>query len=196
MSDTAITIIAIILGIILMFVLPLKIATEKKNEQITEKVKAETSSFLNKIKTTGNITRESYDDFVYTLSATGETYDIEIIVQRIDEDYAKKNTKNGGTSIGDNVYLTYYNTQIMESLDESGGGEFPLYVGDLVKVNVKNISKTEAEQVESLLNIENNDSPAITASATGLVVNGASLKYTDESQTNQGDSTNIEVTVH
>ena len=194
MSNTT-TILAIMVAVLIICLFPLMLDANKKNDVTTNAVQAATNEFTTKLRTTGIITRENYDNFIYTLGATGEAYDVEITVQRIDENYAKKASKNGGTTIGDNVYLTEYNTQVMDTLNSLG--KYQLYGGDIIIVNVKNTNKTIADQIKNVFyNIKLTDSPAIVASASGLVVGGktgitgiiASTEGSSTDPSNPGDT--------
>ena len=115
MGDSATTIIAIFLAAILMFVFPLMTMADKTDDTVKLTVQTATTDFTNKVRTTGYLSQEDYDNFILTLSSTNNSYDAEIVVQKIDENPAKK--AGGATvQIGDNVYYTMYTTQVLESL--------------------------------------------------------------------------------
>ena len=168
MSDAAITVVAILLAVILMFVFPLMTMADKKDDITTMTVQKMTTEFTNKIRNTGVITRDNYDNFKYSLGSTGEAYEVNITVQKIDENYAKKASKNNGTIIGDNVYLTEYNTQVMQSLDNALN--YTLNEGDIVTVEVKNSSKTIAVQLKNIwYRVTGNETGNIAATSSGMV---------------------------
>ena len=168
MSDAAITVVAIILGVVLMFVFPLMTMADKKDDVTTMTIQTATTDFVNKARTTGKITREDYNNFVYTLNATGEVYEVEITCQKLDEDYAKKSNKNGaGVKIGDGVYLTEYNSQVMKDIDK---GVYVMNEGDIITTNVKNTSKTISTQLKNAwFKVTGNETGNITASHSGMV---------------------------
>ena len=138
MSDTLITIIAIFLAAVLMFVFPL-MAVSNNQEDVTQLAVTEaTQEFVNKAATKGKITQEDYDAYVQTLGATGNTYDIEIEVKVLDENPGKKTAQTTYEKIGENVYYTEYTTQIMEDLnDASNNNTKYLKEGDIVSVRGK-----------------------------------------------------------
>ena len=167
--QNATTIVVIIGAVVIMCWFPLMVSASKKDDVTTMAVQTATTEFTNKIRTTGKITRDDYDNFIYTLGATGEAYEVDITVQKKDENYAKKSTKGGtSTDIGDNVYLTDYNTQVMDDLNRNG--IYPLNEGDIITVNVKNTSKTIAVQLKNIwYKVTGNETGNITATVSGIV---------------------------
>ena len=166
MGDSAMVVVAIFLAAILMFVFPLMTMADKKDDVTTLAVQTATTEFVDDIRTTGKITKEKYDNFVQTLAATGNSYDVEITTQILDDNPAKKET-NVSMKIGDNVYYTKYTTQI---LDELKKGNVILKEGDMVSVEVKNTNITIAQQLRNFMyKVTGNDSAEITASDSGIV---------------------------
>lgn len=134
LGDSAMTVVAILLAAILMFVFPLMM-TADNNEDVTNlKVEQLTTDFTDSMRVTGKLTQEDYDNFVVSLAATGNAYDTQIEVQRIDENLAKKNYGTTVT-IGDNVYYTEYTSQILDELASNGVTYFT--EGDIVTVSVE-----------------------------------------------------------
>ena len=85
MSDTFITIIAIFLAAILMFIFPLMTLADT-NDDITQlTVQTATSEFVDEIRKTGKLTEDKYNSFVSSIAATGNAYDIELQFQILDE---------------------------------------------------------------------------------------------------------------
>ena len=116
MSDTLITIIAIFLAAILMFVFPLLSVSERTDDISQLAVQTATSEFVNNARTTGKITLDEYSAFVQTLAATGNSYDIEMEVKHLDENIGKKSEWTSKQVIGENVYYSVYTTQIENEL--------------------------------------------------------------------------------
>ena len=134
LGDSAMTVVAILLAAILMFVFPLMM-TADNNEDVTNlKVEQLTTDFTDTMRVTGKLTQEDYDNFVVNLAATGNAYDVQIEVQRLDENLAKKNYGTTVT-IGDNVYYTEYTAQILDELAQNGVTNFT--EGDIVTVSVE-----------------------------------------------------------
>ena len=163
MGDSAMAVIAIFLAAILMFVFPLMTMADKKDDVSALSIQTATTSFTDTIRTTGKITQENYDNFEQVLGATGNAYDVDITVEILDENPAKKQTSDVHT-IGDNVYYYMYKTQILSNLPLS------LKEGDIVSVSVKNTNDTIAQQLRNFLyRVTGNNSSTITAAASGIV---------------------------
>ena len=124
MSDTLITIIAIFLAAVLMFVFPL-MAVSNNQEDVTQLAVTEaTQEFVNKAATKGKITQEDYDAYVQTLGATGNTYDIKLEVQHLDENPGKKTSTTSGDMIGENVRYSTFTDEILKSFNNDGNGTY------------------------------------------------------------------------
>lgn len=163
MSDSAITIIAIFLAAILMFVFPLMTMADKTDDVAQLSVQTATTEFTNKIRTTGRITQEDYDNFVLTLAATGNAYQTEIVVQKLDQNPAKK-TSGDTTTIGATVTYTMYTTQVLNSLPLS------LSEGDNVSISVQNTNTTVAGQLRNFMyKVTGKSSANIVAQDSGIV---------------------------
>ena len=163
MGDSAITVVAIFLAAILMFVFPLMTMADKKDDVSTLSIQTATTEFTDNIRTTGKVTQENYDNLVLTLAATGNSYDVEMTIQVLDENPAKKSNE-ASTTIGDNVYYTMYTTQILDSLP------LTLKEGDIVSVNVKNTNTTIAGQLRNFMyKVTGNNTSTIAAAASGIV---------------------------
>ena len=108
MSDTLITVIAIALAAILMFIFPLMTMSDRTDDVAQLTVETATTEFVDNVRTTGKITPENYDSFVQSINSTGNTYDVEIEVKVLDENEEKKGTQTNRTKIGENVYYSIY----------------------------------------------------------------------------------------
>ena len=163
MGDSLITIIAIFLAAVLMFVFPLMTMADKTDDVTSLTVQTATTEFTNKARTTAYISQEDYDNFVLTLASTGNAYEPEITVQKLDENPAKK-SNSYTTTIGDNVYYTMYTSQVLESLPLS------LKEGDIISVSVKNTNNTIAGQLRNFMyKVTGNTAKTIAAESSGMV---------------------------
>ena len=173
MSDTFITIIAIFLAAILMFVFPLMTLADRNDDITHLTVQTATSEFVDEIRRTGKLTFDEYNNFVSSIAATGNAYDVEMQFKILDENPAKKTSQSTGvTVIGENVYYSVYTTQIEEKLGKDK--QYVLKEGDIVSVSVKNRSTTLAQTLRNVYyKVTGNDSYTIFASSAGTVtVNG------------------------
>lgn len=169
MGDTLITVVAIFLARILMFVFPLMSISERNDDISQLAIQTATVEFVDDIRSTGKITLDKYDNFIQTLSATGNSYDVEIIVKVLDENPGKKESQANIDKIGENIYYSEYTSQIEEELYKSK--EKKLKEGDRIAVNVKNTNTTIAQMLKNFFySISGNDTYSIEASHSGVVM--------------------------
>lgn len=172
MSDTLITIVAIFLAAILMFVFPLMSVTERNDDIAQNVVQTATSEFVNKISTTGAIKANDYETYLQKLESTGNTYSVEIEVQHIDENMSKKSTSTSQDLIGENVYWSSYTSEVINDLYKNQNEVYPLNKGDNVIVTAKNTNKTIAQSLRSFFyKITGQGIYQIAASSSSMVVN-------------------------
>lgn len=174
MSDTLMTVVAIFLAAILMFIFPMMSMADRTDDISELSVQTSTTEFVDKVRTTGKLTLEEYDKFISNLSTTGNTYDIEMQIQHIDENPGIKVTQSDITKIGENLYYNEYTTQIEERLEKNK--RINLKEGDRFSVTVKNTNKTIAEILRGFFySITGNDTYQISGQHGGTVsVRGAS----------------------
>ena len=84
MSDTFITVIAIMLTAILMLVLPVMTMADRVDTVSKTDIETKTSDFVNEIRTTGKLTSENYNKFIEEITSTGNTYDVEMEFKILD----------------------------------------------------------------------------------------------------------------
>ena len=145
MQNTTTTVIAICLAATLLFVAPLVSLTERNDNVVQENVELLVNEFVTDVQNTGIISQAKYQSLENSLAATGNTYNVEMEVQHLDENPGKKTT-----------------------------GEISLKEGDRIVVNVKNTNTTQAQTLKgSLLSFTNAGQYTIAASSTGMIkVNG------------------------
>ena len=173
MQNSTSTIIAIFVAAVLLFVVPIVTLTTRNDNVTQENVKQIVEEFVTDIKNTGTLTTEKYQNFENRLSATGNTYNIEMEIQHLDENPGKKLTQANYTKIGENVYYSEYTTQILDKI-LTNGSTITLKEGDMVYVGVINENSTAAQNLKgSLLNFSNAGEEAVSAKSSGMVnVNG------------------------
>ncbi len=172
MSDTLITIVAIFLAAILMFVFPL-LSISERNDDIAElSVQTATAKFVDNARSSGKITMEDYTELVSTINATGNSYDVEMEVKVLDENVGKKSAWTQGTVIGENIYYSIYTSQIIEAIESKANtnGVYTMKEGDIFSVSVKNTNKTLSQTIRSVFySISGNDTYSIAAQQAGVV---------------------------
>lgn len=168
MGDTLITVIAIALVAVLMFIFPVITMADRVDTASQTDVDTLVSEFVNEIQSTGKLTSERYSKFIQKLTSTGNTYDINLEFKILDENLGKKRLQASSDKIGENVYYSVFTTQIEEKLIKDT--EYKLKEGDFVMVTVKNTNLTLAQQMKSFLySAVGADIYTIQASHSGLV---------------------------
>lgn len=167
MSDTLVTMVAILLAAILMFIFPLLSVSERNDDIAQLSVSTATTKFVDNSRSVGKITMEEYEDLVNTINATGNAYDIEMEVKILDENIGKKSAWTQGTVIGENVYYSVYTSQIVEVLENTG--IYTMKEGDIFSCTIKNTNKTLSQSIRSVFySISTSDNYTIKASHTGV----------------------------
>ena len=175
MSDTLITIIAILLAAVLMFIFPLLSVSERSDDISQLSVASATAEFVDNSRAIGKITMDNYTKLVTTIAATGNSYDVEMEVKILDENIGKKSAWTQGTVIGENVYYSVYTSQIVEVLKDTSGiygsnGVYTMKEGDIFSVSVKNTNQTMSQTIRSVFySIAGNDTYSIAAQHAGVV---------------------------
>ena len=171
MSDTLITIIAILLASLLMFVFPLMSVAERGDDMSQLTVQTATTEFVDNSRAIGKITIGNYNKLVSTIEATGNTYDIEIEVKILDENVGKKSAWTSGTVIGENIYYSVYTSQITDVISATNGtGTYNMSEGDILSVSVKNTNKTMAQTIRNVFySISGSNTYQISAQHSGMV---------------------------
>lgn len=166
MGDSAMVVVAIFLAAILMFVFPLMTMADKKDDITTLTVQTATTEFTNTIRTTGKLTQEKYDNFTQTLAATGNAYNVDIKVQVLDENPAKKES-SATQKIGDNIYYVIYTTQVLDAISK---GDLVLKEGDIISVGVEITHPTLSDTLKNFVyRVSGNNSKGYIASDAGIV---------------------------
>ena len=104
MSDSLITIVAILVAAILMFAFPLMSIADRNDDIAQTAVAAAVSDFVNTVRNEGKITEENYSAFRSKLDATGNAYDVEMEVKVKSSTIGKKTSWLSSTTVGSSVY--------------------------------------------------------------------------------------------
>ena len=173
MGDSTITIIGIFLAAILLFIFPLMAMSDRTDDVSQLAVQTATTEFVENIRTTGRLSNANYSQYIEKLAATGNSYDVELEVQVLDENPGKKAVQTETTKIGENVYYNLYTSQILgEYLDQNK--TLALKEGDIISATAKNTNLTIAQQLKNAFyKVTGNDTYQIAAQHAGIVtVNG------------------------
>ena len=151
MSDTLVTVIAILLAAIMMFVFPLLSVSERSDDISQLSVQTATAEFVDNSRSIGKITMDNYSKLIDT----------------IDENIGKKSAWTQGTVIGENVYYSVYTSQIVEVLNESG--IYNMKEGDIFSCSIKNTNKTLSQTIRGVFySISTGDTYSIAAQHSGV----------------------------
>ena len=173
MSDTLITIIAIFLAAILMFIFPLMSVSERNDDIAQSVVQTATSEFVDKIAISGVIRPSDLEAYQDKIATTGNTYDLEIEIQKLDENPGKKSVIAGYDLVGENVRYSIYTSDVLsEMYKEDGEHNYALNKGDNVIITVKNTNTTIAQILRSAFyKVTGKGTYQVAASASSMVVN-------------------------
>ena len=172
MGDSLITIVAIVLAAILMFVFPLMSMSDRTDDISQLTVQTATTEFVDNVRTTGRLTLDDYAAFEQRISATGNSYDIEMEVKVLDENPGKKTTQASSTKIGENVSYSMYTTQILDANTSTNGNKkvLALKEGDMFSTSVRNTNITLSQQLKNFFyTVAGNDTYTIAAEHGGYV---------------------------
>ena len=164
MSDTLITVVAIALAAVLMFVFPLMTMSDRTDDVSQLSVETATTEFVDDVRTTGKLSLDKYSKFVENIQATGNSYDVEMEVKTLDENPGKKTTQADATKIGENVYYSVYTSQILDTItgDNGKGKTMVLKEGDIFSTSVKQLKNF-------FYSVTGNDTYTIAAEHAGIV---------------------------
>jgi len=180
MGDSLITIVAIVLAAVLMFIFPLMSVSDRTDDISQLSVQTATNDFVNDVAQTGILEGSEYDAFLQTLAATGNSFDVEMELKVLDENPGKKVTQAAADKIGENVYYSKYTSQLLEEMYHTTGAnagdskKMLLKEGDNFAVTVKNTNTTIAQTLRNFFyRVTGNDSANIAARHSAVVtVNG------------------------
>ena len=168
MSDTLITIIAILLAAVLMFIFPLLSVSERSDDISQLSVASATAEFVDNSRAIGKITMENYTTLISKINATGNSYDVELEVKILDENIGKKSAWTQGSVIGENVYYSVYTSQIVEVLKENG--VYTMKEGDILSASIKNTNRTLSQTIRGVFySLSGSDVYSIMAQHSGIV---------------------------
>ena len=168
MSDTFVTIIAIFLAAILIFLFPMLSVAERSDDISQLSVQTATNEFVDNSRSIGKITMDNYTTLISTIHATGNTYDVEMEIKVLDENIGKKSAWTQGQVIGENVYYSIYTSQIVDVLEKED--VYAMKEGDFLSVTVKNTNRTMSQTIRGIFySVTGNDTYSIAAQHGGMV---------------------------
>lgn len=174
MENSLTVIVVIFIAVIIMFVFPLMTLADRTDDIAQLTVQAATTNFVDTVRSTGRLTYDDYEKFLQTITSTGNSFEVEMIAQILDENPGVKTTQAEMTKIGENNYYNKYTSQIEAELKSSLNGKMRLKEGDMFTVTVTNTNKTISQMLRNFFyQIAGNDTYQIAGQHTAVVsVNG------------------------
>ncbi len=174
LGDSLTVIIVIFAGVIIMFVFPLMALSERTDDISELSVQSSTTDFVDNVRSTGKLTLDDYDRFWQEITSTGNSFEVEMEAQILDENPGVKTTQAEMTKIGENVYYILYTSQIEDRLNNSTDHILTFKEGDRFSVTVRNTNTTIAQILRNFFySIAGNGTYQIAAQHAGIVtVNG------------------------
>lgn len=168
-GETLTTIIAIFLAAILIGIFPLMSIADRNDDVSQLAIQTKLSEFVDTVRKTGRITQDSYDKLVLDLYSTGNTYNIAIEVQKIDENPAKKTAQSGAeTFLGESIYFSEFTSQIENQIQLEG--TYYLKEGDIITVSASNSNTTIAQSLKNFFySLSGNNTYSIVATQSGVI---------------------------
>lgn len=168
MSDTVMTVIAIVGATIIMFMFPLMSTADRGDDIAQQAVQTATVEFVDNVRSTGKITTDKYDSFLATIAGTGNSFDVQMEAKILDENARKKVQQASSSKVGENEYYSEFTTQIENKLGTNG--EYNFKEGDMFSVTVKNTNKTMSQILRNFFyQVTGNNTYNIVTQRSGVV---------------------------
>ena len=143
-----------ILAIIIMFIFPVYIAYEKKDDISYALAVRYTQDFVDKVRSKGYLTRELYQDYASRLLTTGNTYKIELEHRYVRFD---SNSEAVGSEVSAVRNEEIYSTEhILNFMDNNEEHKYVMNVGDNFNVKIKNTNVTMATIIYNIVTVNMN----------------------------------------
>ncbi|HIS61651.1 MAG TPA: hypothetical protein IAC14_05285 [Candidatus Scybalomonas excrementigallinarum] len=134
---------------IILFIAPVYYMAIKQDSISQNYINKETADFVNTIRNTGSISKDTYNRFIKKLDATGNIYEIEIEHQHLVVNPVVDDNGNVTEDIASS-YVSTYEDDIFKELFE-GSGTYHFNKDDYVSVIVRNKNKTLATRVQEIV---------------------------------------------
>lgn len=168
MENNASAILAIFIAVIIMFLYPLVTMARKTDKAAQIILESATDEYVDTIRTKAVIKLSDYEAFLQKISSTGNAFDIEFELQRLDENATKMANQGNTQLVSKNTYTTYYTTQVMQMINNNNQRMLLLKEGDIVTVKVKNNNTTIFQQLTKYVG-DNSVAGKIVATSSGII---------------------------
>ena len=153
LGSTLIIVVVIILAAGLMFIFPLMVTSSQNDKIAYNQVYVSVVDLANNAATLRKIDEAHMDAFIQKIESTGNTYEVEVQVQRLDQNPSKKVTQVETTKIGENLYYTeyytFYTNMNVSSEDVQTLFNIKLNQGDIITVKAEKTNLTIFEMLRN-----------------------------------------------
>lgn len=171
MNDTLVTIIAIFIAAILMFVFPLMTIADRNDDVAQQAVQQKTVEFVDKERNVGAILQADLDSYKEEIGSLGHSFNVDIEVKKMDDNVGKKTSWTTSSVVGENVYYSVF-TDTIENQVYGASGKYPLKEGDIISVSAVNTDITIAQSLRNVFYaISGKGTYQIAGSHSGVVQN-------------------------
>ena len=167
MGGTIATIVAIALVAVLLILVPLLSQAEGNENMTQQEVQVMVDQFVDRINRDRAISSVAMDEFILGLYSTLNQFDIEVTVDKLDENPGKKVIITTSDAIGENLTVTEFTSQVLAELHREG--IYNLEVGDTITVSARNINRTMGDTLRNFFTPGTGGSSRINASATRMI---------------------------
>ena len=176
-NSTASVIIVVALGLVIFCLVPLVTLEERVDNVAQQDVQKIVESTVTEVANTGVFTKAQFQTLDNKLAATRKTYDYEIEAKILDENPGKKSAQANYTKIGENVYVTYYTTQVLSQIGVKTGSEnvdltnstMIFKPGDIISISVTSQDSAAKDLKSSLFSFSNAGEDVVSASSSAMV---------------------------
>lgn len=193
MKDNLSIVILMIIFVMLIVFFPLYNYFERQDDMSYNLVLRETTTFVDKVLSNGYISNDTYQEFVDTISNTGNLYDIQLEAHKrvITSDTVKKSPdyiEQYEIDYNDDIFQDTTTNKANLNNKQIKGGIYTLEVGDQFYVKLKNSSTTMAGAIFNSI-ISTSSTERIVVNYGGIVKNNSWKKvdanyFTDISKIN------------
>lgn len=180
MTDTLMEIIGIFLAVLIMFIFPVVALASQHDEIAQTTVETAVSDFVNVISEKGKITQADYDKLIEKITATGNSFDVQIELQILDDNPERKSVASDiamnikanvkGETLHYSVHTEDITQKIQEQIKNNKEGVYNLKKDDYIVVTVKNTNRTVGTEFKNFFySIVGKDVSTIGASSAALV---------------------------
>lgn len=148
MEDNIQTILIFLISIIILFIFPVYIAYEKKDDISYVLALSYTQSFVEEVRNKGYITYDDYASYVGMISSAGNIFDVKM---------EHKHKAVYPTTSGYSVKTEIYNTKYILNIIKGGINKYYMNTDDVFSITIKNRNTTLATVIFNLVTINSQD---------------------------------------